>query len=76
MVKVMGLNGPCGTQGPTQHNVRLLGVNSTVWERSWQKHVYQTVTFTEGKVYDVSDRGEEDIKAFLDNEGRARIQVA
>ena len=33
-------------------------------------------TFTEGKVYDVGDRGEEDIKAFLDNESRARIQVA
>ena len=31
--------------------------------------------FTEGKVYDVGDRGEEDIKAFLDNESRARIQV-
>ena len=32
-------------------------------------------TFTEGKVYDVGDMGEEDIKAFLDNESRARIQV-
>ena len=33
-------------------------------------------TFTEGKVNDVGDRGEEDIKVFLDNESRARIQVA
>ena len=31
--------------------------------------------FTERKVYDVGDRGEEDIKAFLDDEIRARIQV-
>ena len=34
-------------QGPTQHNVRLLGVKSTVWERSWQKHVYQTLLQTD-----------------------------
>ena len=32
-------------------------------------------TFTEGKAYDVGDRGEEDIKALLDDESRARTQV-
>ena len=29
----------------------------------------------EGKVYDVGDRGEEGIKAFLDDESRTGIQV-
>ena len=32
-------------------------------------------TFKEGKVYDVGDRGEKDIKAFLEDESRARIQI-
>ena len=46
MVKVMGVKG-LETQGPTQHNVCLLGVNSTFWERSLQKQVYQTLSHTD-----------------------------